>query len=118
MGLRSLLLLLHIAAAALRSDAAAFASPTTGVGPPCPPISRLSLLLLRWLLLTRRLAPLPGGRGRWLVAGSIVKQLSSVVKWPRGAAAPHGGPKPPTHAPYAGELPAPGRGGFASLGIG
>ena len=43
----------------------------------------------------RRLAPLPGGRGRWLVAGSIVKQLSSVVKWPRGAAAPHGGPKPP-----------------------
>jgi len=30
MGLRSLLLLLHIAAAALRSDAAAFASPTTG----------------------------------------------------------------------------------------
>ena len=117
MGLRSLLLLLHIAAAALRSDAAAFASPTTGVGPPCPPISRLSLLR-RWLLLTRRLAPLPGGRGRWLVAGSIVKQLSSVVKWPRGAAAPHGGPKPPAHAPYAGELPAPGRGGFASLGIG
>ncbi|KAG2657285.1 uncharacterized protein LOC120695175 [Panicum virgatum] len=63
MGLRSLLLLLlHIAAAALRSDAAAFASPTTG---------------------------------------SIVKQLSSVVKWPRGAAAPHGGPKQPAHAPYA-----------------
>nr|CAB3449422.1 unnamed protein product [Digitaria exilis] len=63
MGLRSLLLLLlHIAAAASRSDAAAFASPTTG---------------------------------------SIVKQLSSVVKWPRGAASPHGGPKLPAHSQYA-----------------
>ncbi|OEL28108.1 hypothetical protein BAE44_0010872 [Dichanthelium oligosanthes] len=65
MVLRSLLplLLLHIAAAAaLRSEAAAFASPTTG---------------------------------------SIVKQLSSVVKWPRGAASPHGGPKQPAHSQYA-----------------
>jgi hypothetical protein len=40
-----------------------------------------------------------------------VKQLSSVVKWPRGAAAPHGGPKQPAHAQYAGELPVPD-GGF------
>ncbi|CAL4970422.1 unnamed protein product [Urochloa decumbens] len=64
MGPRSLLplLLLHIAAAALRSEAAAFGSPTTG---------------------------------------SIVKQLSSVVKWPRGAAAPHGPPKQTGHAQYA-----------------
>ncbi|KAK8461372.1 hypothetical protein SEVIR_1G024700v4 [Setaria viridis] len=62
MGLRSLLLLLHIAAAASRSEAAAFGSPTTG---------------------------------------SIVKQLSSVVKWPRGAASPHGAAKQPAHSQYA-----------------
>ena len=46
-----------------------------------------------------------------------MKQLSSVVKWPRGAAAPHGGPKQPAHAPYAGELPAPGWGVPRSRGL-
>ncbi|XP_062223650.1 uncharacterized protein LOC133922364 [Phragmites australis] len=61
MGLRSplLLLLLLLAAGAFQSEAAAFASPSTG---------------------------------------SIVKQLSSVVKWPRGAS-PHA-PKQSPHSQY------------------
>jgi hypothetical protein len=101
MGPRSLLLLLlllHIAAAASRSEAAAFGSPTTGDDESAS----------GWCFFDLRRTPSFFSSDSLVVAGSIVKQLSSVVKWPRGGASPHGaGPKQPAHSQYAGESPVP-----------
>ncbi|KAJ1278698.1 hypothetical protein BS78_04G098300 [Paspalum vaginatum] len=57
---------------------------------------RSSLPLLLLLAAVSR----PGAAAFAPPAGSIVKQLSSVVKWPRGAASSHG-TKPPGHPQYA-----------------
>jgi hypothetical protein len=97
-----------------RSMAAEDGSPRDGLHAPqggsaCPPqvmtgasgvalTSSISATLLPLFSSDSPLAPpVYWGFVGWL--GSIVKQLSSVVKWPRGAAAsPHGAFKQPVHS--------------------
>lgn len=107
MGLRSPLLvaalLLVAAAAASKPGAAAFAASPTG---PLPLLeTRLALELrsrLASLIFPPTLFVALSSVGARSIAGNIVKQLSSVVKWPR-VASPHAPKHQPAHSPYGGE---------------
>lgn len=108
MGLRSplvLLLLLLFLAATFRPSAAALAPPTGSLARrrrpylpllKCGPIGAIRSQTSGLPVLIRTSA--------FCAAGSIVKQLSSVVRWPRAAPSTHG-PKQPGHPQYAGESP-------------